>query len=97
VRRKDDNADTLQSRLAAFHAQTAPVSAQPAWQWWCCFCCFSVQPTTVGMPAGHRILQAEGGQFACRSAPKCGCWSDTWSHGSQRAEWGTLTSPSWPA
>lgn len=25
VRRKDDNADTLKSRLAAFHAQTAPV------------------------------------------------------------------------
>jgi adenylate kinase family enzyme len=27
VRRKDDNADTLKNRLAAFHAQTAPVRA----------------------------------------------------------------------
>ena len=27
VRRKDDNADTLKSRLAAFHAQTEPVVA----------------------------------------------------------------------
>lgn len=25
VKRKDDNAETLKSRLAAFHAQTAPV------------------------------------------------------------------------
>lgn len=25
VRRKDDNAETLKARLAAFHAQTAPV------------------------------------------------------------------------
>lgn len=25
VRRKDDNAETLKSRLSAFHAQTAPV------------------------------------------------------------------------
>ncbi len=28
VKRKDDNAETLKSRLSAFHAQTAPVS------WW---------------------------------------------------------------
>jgi len=27
VKRKDDNAETLKSRLAAFHAQTAPVRA----------------------------------------------------------------------
>ena len=27
VKRKDDNAETLKSRLAAFHAQTAPVIA----------------------------------------------------------------------
>jgi len=27
VKRKDDNADTLKARLAAFHAQTAPVRA----------------------------------------------------------------------
>jgi len=30
VKRKDDNADTLKARLAAFHAQTAPVRAWPA-------------------------------------------------------------------
>ena len=30
VKRKDDNADTLKARLAAFHAQTAPVRARPA-------------------------------------------------------------------
>ena len=29
VKRKDDNAETLKSRLAAFHAQTAPVSRAP--------------------------------------------------------------------
>ena len=27
IRRKDDNADTLKKRLAAFHEQTAPVLA----------------------------------------------------------------------
>jgi adenylate kinase len=27
VKRKDDNAETLKSRLSAFHAQTAPVIA----------------------------------------------------------------------
>lgn len=29
VKRKDDNAETLKSRLSAFHAQTAPVSLFP--------------------------------------------------------------------
>lgn len=29
MQRKDDNAETLKSRLAAFHAQTAPVRAAP--------------------------------------------------------------------
>jgi hypothetical protein len=29
VQRKDDNADTLKARLAAFHAQTTPVSTPP--------------------------------------------------------------------
>ena len=29
VKRKDDNADTLKARLAAFHAQTAPVRTPP--------------------------------------------------------------------
>lgn len=30
VKRKDDNAETLKSRLSAFHAQTAPVGRRLA-------------------------------------------------------------------
>ena len=29
IKRKDDNADTLKHRLAAFHAQTSPVRTSP--------------------------------------------------------------------
>jgi adenylate kinase len=36
IQRKDDNADTLKSRLAAFHAQTAPVRGVPL-----LLCCMS--------------------------------------------------------
>lgn len=31
MRRKDDNAETLKARLAAFHSQTAPVSRGDVW------------------------------------------------------------------
>lgn len=57
VKRKDDNAETLKSRLAAFHAQTAPVRCvhvRPC-QW------HSTRPACTGLPANKLCASGSTG------------------------------------
>ena len=53
IQRKDDNAETLKSRLSAFHAQTAPVRA--------CYAARVAVWLTLLLPAGDCALRQEGG------------------------------------
>ena len=45
VQRKDDNAETLKSRLAAFHAQTTPVRCR----------CIALHTTTAASAASTHL------------------------------------------
>lgn len=69
VQRKDDNADTLKARLAAFHAQTTPVSTLPP----------PPAPVLLGRAwSGGRQLPVTCvvRAAACQqqSLPSAGCW-----------------------
>lgn len=61
VKRKDDNAETLKSRLAAFHAQTAPVSRAP-------LLTRSAAPTNAMHVNEAHLLSTKVSRFCARTA-----------------------------